>query len=244
MSERLPELAANYRVNEAGEDVIADTRIVLLSGIISAGKDSIQSTLLSLPEFKDSYHSIVTHTTRAPRYNNEVLEIDGREYHFVTEDELEQLLLNHEMVEVNRFGEKYYGTSIEEFRTANTLGKIALGDIDINGIDAFHRIAKDSVTAIFIVPPDYDTWRQRLEKRYPSAEALAEVWESRRAITIEELKKALAVPYYHFVINDDLQRATGVVNSIAHRETDFFKRGDDEARIQTRDLLEAIEQHP
>ena len=54
-----------------------------------------------------------------------------------------------------------------------------------------------------------------------------------------ELEHALAVPYYHFIINDDLDRAVRVVTEIAHRE-DLFNRQDDEVRLQARDLLDTI----
>ena len=49
--------------------VVRATPIVLLVGIMSAGKDTLQRQLLK----SDDYHSIITHTTRPPLVNSGVL---------------------------------------------------------------------------------------------------------------------------------------------------------------------------
>ena len=56
---------------------------------------------------------------------------------------------------------------------------------------------------------------------------------------MKELEHALSVPYYHFIINDELDRAVRVAEEIAHR-SDSFNRHDDEARLLARDLLDEI----
>lgn len=227
-----------YQPSDEAVSVLRQTKIVLLVGIVSAGKDTIQRQVLQ----SDEYYAIITHTTRAPRVNAGVLEQDGREYHFVSQNQMYNLVRNRQMIEVNKFGENFYGTSVNEFRVARSQRKIALGDIDIHGIASFRAVAPDSVTALFVVPPDYATWRERLQKRYDSPETFATEWRNRRELTIAELEAALSVPYYHFIINDDLDRAVRVVHQIAQRP-DMFRREDDEARLAARDLLEAIKQH-
>jgi hypothetical protein len=57
-----------------------------------------------------------------------------------------------------------------------------------------------------------------------------------------ELEKALFVPYYHFIINDDLDRSVRIVDEIAH-QGDLFNRKDDEARLLARDILDEIRAH-
>ena len=47
------------------------------------------------------------------------------------------------------------------------------------------------------------------------------------------------MPYYHFVINQDLTEAARVVKEIALKP-DVYNRKDDEARLAARDLLEQI----
>ena len=234
----IDQVISSYQPDDIGLQTVHASKIVFLAGIISAGKDTIKNKLLNSSE----YHPIVTHTTRAPRINDGVLEQDGTAYHFVSCDQMCQLLLDHKMIEANHFGETYYGTSVEEFSDANKQNKIALTTIDINGISSFYNIAPHNVTAIFIIPPDYSTWLQRVQKRYASIDLFEKEWQARRDLSIAELEYALKVPYYHFVINDDLDHAVKVADKIAHSEDDVFCRGDDEARLRTRDFLDAIRQ--
>jgi len=234
----IDQLLLSYQPDQIGLQTVHESRIVFLAGIISAGKDTIKNKLLNSSE----YHPIITHTTRAPRINNGILEQDGKAYHFVSCDQMCQLLIDHKMIEVNHFGETYYGTSVKEFSDANKQNKIALSTIDINGISSFYNIAPHNVTAIFIIPPDYATWLKRVQKRYASIELFEKEWQTRRDLSIAELEYALKVPYYHFLINDDLDHAVKVADKIAHNAEDVFNRGDDEARLRTRDFLNTIKQ--
>lgn len=235
----LEELAKNYQPGERAREVVSQSNVVLLVGISGAGKDTIQTEILKNAD----YHKVVTHTTRQPRYNNGVLEQNGSDYHFVTEEEMYELLQQKKMIEVNQFGRNYYGASLGEFEYANKTGKITIADIDIHGIDAMRRMGDDSVRALFILPPSYDEWVRRLRKRYPDDVSFSRVFEDRKVIAIDELEHALSVPYYHFIINDKLDRAVRIVDEIAHR-TDVFCRKDDEARLLARDILEEIRTQP
>ncbi len=234
----LDQLIARYQISEDAIKTIQTTPIVLLVGITAAGKDTIQNKVLE----SDEYHKIITHTTRPPRTNSGVLEQDGDDYHFVTTGRMHEMLVNDEFIEVNRFGDNYYGTSVGEFEVAKQEGKIALGDIDVNGIASFKAISEKNIIPIFIVPPDYVTWRQRLDGRYGSAEELARELPKRLMAAQYELEHALAVPYFHFMINDELERAVRVTDEIAHGKN-VFNRHDDEARLRATDLLAAIRQN-
>ncbi|PKL31912.1 hypothetical protein CVV43_00480 [Candidatus Saccharibacteria bacterium HGW-Saccharibacteria-1] len=234
----IEKLASNYKIDQSGIDIVRASKTVFIVGITSAGKDTIVKRLLESPD----YHLIVSHTTRQPRVNNGVMEQDGDDYHFVTQNQMKTLLTDHKMIEVNCFGGNYYGTSVGEFADANLENKIAISDIEVNGISSFYDIAPNSVTAIYIVPPDYETWLCRVQKRYESIELFERDWLVRREIAVNELEHVLSVSHYHFVINDDLNRAVKVTDKIAHREDNVFGRGDDEARLKARDLLDAIKQ--
>ena len=232
----IDELLKSYQISPQAANVVRSTPIVLLVGITAAGKDTIQNQLLE----NTDYHKIVTHTTRRPRVNNGTLEQDGDNYHFISQADMQELLLNKEMIEANKFGDNYYGTSVGEFQSANQKNKIALGDIDVNGIVSFKALSDKNIIPIFIVPPDFVTWRQRLDGRYHSQEELERELPKRLVAAQNELEHALAVPYFHFMINDDLARAVRVTHEIAHGNN-IFNRHDDEARIRARDLLAAIQ---
>ena len=134
-----------------------------------------------------------------------------------------------------------YGTSAVDVLEAANQG-VAITDLDVQGVAEYKEISED-VVAIFIIPPNYDEWLSRLKRRYTTEEEFNREWPKRRASAISELQHALEVPYYHCVINDDIDRATDVAAEIAQRE-DIFTRKDDEARIIARDLLTQISMKP
>lgn len=227
-------LVHEYQTPEEAIEVVETTKILLLVGISGAGKDTIKKILL-----KDSdYMDIVSHTTRSMRVNDGVHEVNGVDYHFIDMTVAEKMLKNREFIEAKYVHGTIYGTSINAVKQSYEANKIAVTDLDVQGVAEYKEISQD-VIALFILPPDYNTWRERLRKRYTTEEAFMSEWPKRRATAIDELTHALEVPYYHFIINDDLDRAVRVVEEIAHRG-DAFNRHDDEARLAARDLLDAI----
>jgi len=231
----LEQKITNYTPPKDAIEVIKHTKIALLVGISGAGKDTIKRTLLKLPEFGE----IISHTTRPPRYNEGVLEKNGEDYHFIDQDEVAAMLDAGEFVEAKFVHGTVYGTSIAEVKRAGQKG-IAVTDVDVQGVEEYKRVS-NKVVAIFVVPPDYATWVDRLKRRYATNEEFMKEWPRRRATAITELTRALELPYYHCVINDTLERAATVASEIAHRD-DVFNRKDDLARIVARDLLEHIKQ--
>lgn len=231
----IEEMVKNYKPGDRAKEVVEKSSTIMLVGITGAGKDTVQARILESPD----YHKMITYTTRAPRYNDGILEQDGREYHFVTKDEMYELLDTKQMIEVNKYGDQFYGSSIREFDLSNQTGKIVVADVDVHGISAMRDLGGDAVVALFILPPSYKEWISRLKKRYPDERSFNEVLDSRRVIAAEELEFVLSVPYYHFIINDDLDRAVRIVDKIAHRGNVFSSR-DDEVRQLAQDLLQQI----
>lgn len=230
----LDTLITSYQAPQLAADTVQSTKILLLVGISGAGKDTIKRQLLK----KGSYMDIVSHTTRAPRTNSGVAEVDGVDYHFIDTGEATQMVENRAFIEVKYVHGTVYGTAIEALNKARLEDKIAVTDLDVQGVAEYKQMSQD-VIALFILPPDYATWRQRFDARYATKEELEQEWPKRRLSAISELEHALEVSYYHFIINDDLDRAIKVVDEIAQRG-DMFNRHDDEARLAARDLLEAI----
>lgn len=229
----LARLIDTYHPPEAAIELIKNTKIALLVGISGAGKDTIKRALLEKPEFGE----IISHTTRAPRQNEGVLEQDGVNYHFIDEMKAYDMLEDGEFVEAKFVHGTVYGTSIAEVERAGKKG-IALTDVDVQGVTEYKAVS-DKVVAIFILPPSYKEWIRRLKHRYTTEEEYLKEWPKRRDSAIVELQRALELPYYHCVINDDLDRAVEVTAEIARRP-DMFTRKDDEARIAARDLLRQI----
>lgn len=223
-----------YTPNQTGMELLESGETVLIVGVTGAGKNTILHKMMQT----GNYHDLVTTVTRAPRYNNGVLEQDGVDYHFISEQQALSLLDNGEYVEASLVHGRIYGVTAQEIARAHTKGKVALADVTVDGVAKYKKIS-DNVTAIFLVPPSYDEWKRRVKQRYPSDAHFLEDWPNRRTSAIEELEKALAAPYYHFVINDELDEAVKACLQIAERHDEFVRK-DDEVRLMVRDMLDTI----
>jgi guanylate kinase len=171
--------------------------------------------------------------------NNGIMELPDVDYHFIDIAAAEDMLQRQQFIEAKFVHGTVYGTSVDELQKSYDEGRIAITDVDVQGVSEYKSLSQN-VIATFIIPPSYSIWRERLSQRYESPEAFAAEWEKRRNSAVEELTHALEVPYYHFIINDELSRAVTVAEEIAHRP-DIFHRKDDEARLRARDLLTAIQ---
>ncbi|MBP9667347.1 hypothetical protein KBD87_00875 [Candidatus Saccharibacteria bacterium] len=234
LSPEIMQLITNYRPNKDGVTMLAETKVVLLVGITGAGKNTILSEMLKTNQF----HDMVTSVTREPRMNNGVMEKDGIDYYFLSEDQAVAKLKNGEYVEVSPVHNRIYGVTVDEIRTANTAKKIAIADITVLGVEKYKALSHN-VIAIFVLPPSFEEWQTRMRNRFDTEEDFMADWPIRRKSAIMELQKALQAPYYHFVINDQLDHAVDACMKIVSND-DRFHRKDDEKRLMARDLLEDI----
>jgi guanylate kinase len=228
-ADNLQQKLRNYKPSQPTVELVCSTPILLLVGVSGAGKDSIKRQLLST----GNYHHIVSHTTRPPRENHGVLEQDGREYHFVDLATAERMLNEGAFVEAKIYSGNVYGTSAVEIQKAKGDGKIAVTDMEIQGVAEYKAMAPN-VNAVFVLPPSYEIWQQRLRSRYDD-KINAEDIKRRMQTAKLELQEALEKDYFQFVINDDLSAATEVVDAIAHGSPG--SEGAQAARQLAQDLL-------
>lgn len=215
--------------------MIKSSNIALLAGIAGAGKDAIRQRLLKL----SGYQEVVSHTTRAPRSNAGVMEVDGRDYNFIDLERAAEMLKSQEFIEAKLVhGSIIYGTSVRQVELARASGATAITDVDVQGVAEYKKLSQ-SIIALFIIPPSHEVWLDRLRKRYASEDEFRTQWPKRQKSAIAELGTALSVPYFHFVLNDDLDRAVRVSDEIVKRG-DTYLLQDDEARILARELLAEI----
>lgn len=230
----LEQTIASYQPTEQAAELVRSTKIALLVGISGAGKDTIKREILK----NDDFHDIISHTTRNPRVNNDVAEIPDVDYHFIDEKTAATMLDNHEFIEAKFVHGTVYGTSTAALKRIHDMGKIAITDIDVQGVTEYKKLSSD-IAAIFIIPPSFATWKERFAERYTSQDQLEYDWNRRRVSAIRELSHALEEPYYHFIINDELAHAVEVVETIA-REPHVIRSKDELARQMARQLLTDI----
>lgn len=235
MEAQLKELIDSYRISPEATKLIRTTSITLLVGVSGAGKDTIKHHLLETGR----YHHIVSHTTRAPRENGGVLEREGVEYHFVSQEQMALMLRNGEFIEAKIYSGNVYGTSVAEIQRAHDEGKIAVTDIEVQGVAEYKAISQ-GVIAEFILPPNYKEWQRRLKARYGDKGSDPSDITRRMQTAIAELQEALAQPYYHFIVNENVAEAVEAADSIAHHH-DEFTTVDRSFRVWAEQLLEDLQ---
>lgn len=223
----------NYEVPARAVEIIKSAKIVFLVGITAAGKDTVINELLK----SGDYHYIVSHTTRAPRYNHGLLEQNGSEYHFVNLNQITEMLNKQEFIEAKLVHGNIYGTSIAEIQTAVKKSEIAISEIEVQGISEY-RAVSDTILPIFMLPPNFEIWQERLAKRYGGATDKEDL--IKRMITAKsELQDALNKDYFEFVVNEDLTKTIKIVDEIAHGSLSSAKN--DQAKDIASNLLNEIE---
>ncbi len=198
----------SYQLSDAAKKTLDGLRLVLMVGPTSSGRNSIIRELVKT----GAYHFIVSDTTREPRSNDGVMEQDGVEYWFRTEDEMLVEIQNGDFLEAAIIhNQQVSGTSIHELEKARQSNKIAIGELEIVGADHTHNAKPDTIF-IFSVPPGFDKWMQRLRHRGVMPED-----EIRRRLQTAclEFDAALVHNYYRFIINDDIDETVAEVDSIA-----------------------------
>lgn len=234
MNNHIQQKLENYIVPKKARDLIRNTRVVFMVGISAAGKDTVRTKLL----LSGKYHHIISHTTRPPRANHGVMEINGTDYHFVDFSKVERMLDNNEFVEAKIFSGNIYGTSIEEIKKAHDESKIAITDIEVQGVAEYRKIS-EKLIPIFLLPPNYEIWQKRLQGRYLDGEINLDDIKKRMNTAKIELQEALEKPYFEYVVNEDLNKTLKIVDEIAHEE--FSSKKNALARDVARDILDKLD---
>ena len=159
-----------------------------------AGKTSLVKALM---ERQPRIRFSVSYTTRKPRPS----EIDGRDYHFVTQERFQEMVERGEFLEHARVFDNCYGTGIEIVQTALDRGELLLLEIDWQGARQV-RARLPEARSIFILPPSRRALEERLRARSSDSEAVIE----RR---LRDAKQDLAhwTEFDYVVINDRFEQA-------------------------------------
>lgn len=185
--------------------------VVVLSSPSGGGKTTIARRILV--ERDDTGYS-VSATTRAPRDG----EVDGREYHFLSDGEFDERVQAGEFLEHAIYNGKRYGTLEREVRRVVQGGRHVLLDIEIIGARIVRERFPDAVL-IFVVPPSGKVLAERLRGRGSEPN---EVIAARLERAVVELA---AAPEYDFlVVNDDLDVAVRTVHGILDVESRRMSR--------------------
>jgi guanylate kinase len=180
-------------------------RLFVISAPSGAGKTSLVKALLaSEPHLCLS----ISHTTRKRRPN----EAEGREYHFVTVPQFEQLVARGEFLEHAKVFDNFYGTSRTFVGEQLRQGNDVILEIDWQGAQQVRRAMPECVT-VFILPPSRRTLAERLARR---------ATDSREIIARRLADAATDMSHYrefdYVIVNDDFDRAVADLRRIVERQ--------------------------
>ena len=236
MNSKVLEKLQHYKPNNSVADTVSQTKILLLVGPTGAGKDSVKEELLKTGK----YHHIVSHTTRRPRINHGELEQDGEHYHFIDIETAEKMLDAHEFIEAKIYSDNLYGTSVQEIQTAHLEHKIAMTDLEVQGVAEYKDI-DTAVLAVFLLPPSFELWQARLMKRYGDVVDVVD-YRKRLETARKELETLLNADYYIPIINDDLQETCQRIDAIAYSKSQIAQ--DTRKAFKTaRELVQDIDKY-
>ncbi|MGB4800070.1 MAG: hypothetical protein WBP03_00960 [Candidatus Saccharimonadales bacterium] len=234
MQDEIKRLLQNYQPSSETVTILRSQKLVIFAGTAGAGKNSIMNGLLR----SGKYHDIVTSTTREPRENNGVMEQNSVDYHFLTTEQAIEKLKDGEYIEAALVHGCIYGVLASEISRAAEAGKTPIVDVDVQGVHTFKSLSSN-VVAIFVVPPDFETWMQRIKRRYESEAEFDEAWPVRRTSAIKELEDALSKPYYHFLVNEDLDQAINSAEGIIEHD-DAQNQIDKSYRVWVEQILDDL----
>lgn len=202
----------DYKPSAQSLEILKDTKLALLVGPTAAGRNTLINLLLDTGR----YHFIVSNTTRKPRVNNGVMEQNGVEYWFTEEEDFLKGLQSGGYLEAAIIhGQQVSGISIKELETAQKSGLIAIDEIEVEGGENIFRQKPDGLF-IFLLPPSFDVWMQRLRGR---GEMPEDEIRRRMQSAQDEIARALSVDYYQFVINNEIHEAASAVDELANGRT-------------------------
>ena len=208
-AEEFSELLSNYRVSSEGTKLLQNLRLVLLSGPSASGRNTIIERLLD----KGEYKSIVSDTTRKPRVNNGIKEQNGVTYHFRGEEDFISDLKQGAFLEAEIIhNQQVSGISIRELKAVVDSTSIAITEVEIGGfLNILSR--KPDTVGIFVLPPSFDEWLDRLHSR---SRMPAQEVASRLTTGLRIFEEALSNHQARIVINDNLDKAVDEVDRLAH----------------------------
>ncbi|XP_063069724.1 peripheral plasma membrane protein CASK isoform X3 [Engraulis encrasicolus] len=138
-------------------------KTLVLLGAHGVGRRHIKNTLIT--KHPDRFAYPIPHTTRPPKKDEE----NGKNYYFVSHDQMMQDISNNEYLEYGSHEDAMYGTRLETIRKIHEQGLIAILDVEPQALKVL-RTAEFAPYVVFIAAPtitpgmNEDESLQRLQK--------------------------------------------------------------------------------
>lgn len=174
---------------------------MVLSGPSGVGK----GTVVAAARAADPHLWVsVSVTTRAQRPG----EVDGVHYHFISDEQFDQLIAKGGLLEWAAFAGNRYGTPGEPVHQRLAAGLPALLEIELVGARQVHA-AQPGALMVFLAPPSLAELEARLRGRGTEDEAAI---ARRLARARDEL--AAAAEFDEVIVNNDVAQAAAELQSL------------------------------
>lgn len=142
--------------------------------------------------------AVATSATTRPRRSDER---DGREYHFLSEQEFEGRVAEGKFLEHVSYAGKRYGTLRSEVEQRLRSGGSVVLEIEVAGAREIKRQMPDAVL-VFVAPPTMADLEARLRGRRQNTET-----EVADRLRIAAAEMEAQPEFDHVIVNDDAERA-------------------------------------
>jgi guanylate kinase len=177
--------------------------ILILSSPSGAGKTTLTRMLL---QDRPLDLTLSISVTTRPRRSSE---INGIHYNFIDRHAYDRLKAGGDLLEAAEVHGNGYGTPRQPVEDTLALGRDMLFDIDWQGAQQVRKALGADVVSIFILPPSMEELRARLERRAEDSASTIDVRLANAKREIERWRQ-----YDYVVVNDDLERAYGLIGAI------------------------------
>ncbi|KAL6484570.1 hypothetical protein MHYP_G00066150 [Metynnis hypsauchen] len=178
-------------------------RLIVLLGPSGVGINELRRRLIKINP--NTFQGPIPYTTRLPRSG----EVNGREYHFITKELFEYLMVNHKFIEYGEHKRHLYGTCFDSVKDVLDSGKTCIIDIEPHCIHAV-RTKKLKPYIIFVKPPSLEHMKlTRTDAKFIANSYFKRTFRDEDFVKIEEAARIMEAQYSQFfdcvIVNDRLQ---------------------------------------
>jgi len=175
--------------------------LVVISGPSGVGKDA---AVQRMEELGYPVHFVVTATTRSRRPT----EVDGVDYHFVSEQEFAEMLEKDELLEHALVYGQHKGIPKKQVREALESGKDVIMRLDVQGAATIRHIVPQAVLIFLTASSEEELIRRLKARKTETSESL----KRRIATAREEMKR---LDEFDYVVANCDNRLNETVETIA-----------------------------
>ena len=171
--------------------------VFIFSAPSGSGKTTILKQIFEM--YPDWFAFSVSATNRPAREG----EKDGRDYHFLSTEQMKDKIAKGDFLEWEEVYEgRYYGTLRSELDRIWANGKIVVFDVDVKGGINIKNMLKDQAFSIFVMPPSIEELRRRIEGRNTETKDTLE-----QRLARAEMEISMSDKFDKVILNDDLSLA-------------------------------------